>query len=76
MMCMKAALTKYHEVMYPPHTHTPTHHTHTHTHTQVNGCLPDRVVVFRDGVGDGQMATVQGFEVAQMKEAFTMFGIV
>ena len=72
-MCMKAALTKYHEV--PTHTHT-TCRPHTHTHTQVNGCLPDRVVVFRDGVGDGQMATVQGFEVAQMKEAFTMFGIV
>ena len=41
---------------------------------QVNQCLPDRVVVFRDGVGDGQISTVQGFEVSQIKEAFTMFG--
>lgn len=52
-MCMKAALSKYHEV---------------------NQCLPDRVVVFRDGVGDGQISTVQEFEVSQMKEAFSMFG--
>ncbi len=52
-MCVKSALTKYHEL---------------------NGALPERVVVFRDGVGDGQMSTVQNYEVAQMKEAFSMFG--
>ena len=30
---------------------------------QVNQTLPDRIIVFRDGVGDGQMFTVVEFEV-------------
>ena len=49
-------------------------HTHTHTHTQVNGCLPDRIIVFRDGVGDGQMHTVSQYEVPQMNSCFSTFG--
>ena len=39
---------------------------------QVN--LPDRIIVFRDGVGDGQMFTVVEFEVPQIKKCFKMFG--
>ena len=31
---------------------------------QINQTLPDRIIVFRDGVGDGQMFTVVEFEVA------------
>ncbi len=53
-VCMKAALSKYHEA---------------------NQCLPERVIVFRDGVGDGQINIVQQFEVPQIKESFTMFGM-
>ena len=41
---------------------------------QVNQRLPDRIVVFRDGVGDGQMATVAEYEVPQMTSCFAMFG--
>ena len=36
--------------------------------------LPDRVVVFRDGVGDGQIKTVVDFEIPQMKSCLSMFG--
>ena len=41
---------------------------------QVNQTLPDRIIVFRDGVGDGQMFTVVEFEVPQIKKCFQMFG--
>ena len=40
---------------------------------QVNSCLPDRIVVFRDGVGDGQMNIVEQFEVPQMISSFASF---
>ena len=36
--------------------------------------LPDRIVVFRDGVGDGQIKTVVDFEIPQMKSCLSMFG--
>ena len=72
-----------------PHTYTPTHPLHTHipthtpthtytplppTHIQVNRTLPDRIIVFRDGVGDGQMSTVTQYEVPQISSCFSMFG--
>lgn len=41
---------------------------------QVNGNLPERIVVFRDGVGDGQMSTVAEYEVPQMNSCFSEFG--
>lgn len=41
---------------------------------EVNQALPDRIVVFRDGVGDGQLRTVAGYEVQQLSECFTLFG--
>nr|ANZ54961.1 piwi 2 [Fimbriaphyllia ancora] len=41
---------------------------------EVNHTLPDRIVVFRDGVGDGQLRTVAGYEVQQLSECFTLFG--
>ena len=40
---------------------------------QVNGTLPDRIVVFRDGVGDGQMNTVKQYEVPQFLASFSRF---
>ncbi|KAM7451808.1 Piwi-like protein 2 [Porites harrisoni] len=41
---------------------------------EVNHTLPDRIVVFRDGVGDGQLRTVAGYEVKQLSECFVQFG--
>lgn len=35
-----------------------------------NGYYPDRVIMFRDGVGDGQLPFVQTYEVPQIKQAF------
>jgi hypothetical protein len=31
------------------------------------GCLPKRIVIYRDGVGDGQIAYVYHHEVALIK---------
>lgn len=36
--------------------------------------MPDRIVVYRDGVGDGQLKTVAGYEVQQLSECFVHFG--
>lgn len=41
---------------------------------QLNHSYPDRIVVFRDGVGDGQMATVRDYEVKQLVDCFKHFG--
>ena len=38
-----------------------------------NGVLPDKIVVYRDGVGDGQMATVSDYEVPQLLSCFDSF---
>uniref|UniRef100_A0A3P9B496 Piwi-like RNA-mediated gene silencing 1 n=1 Tax=Maylandia zebra TaxID=106582 RepID=A0A3P9B496_9CICH len=31
-----------------------------------NGCLPSRIIVYRDGVGDGQLHSVVNYEVQQL----------
>lgn len=31
-----------------------------------NDCLPERIVVYRDGVGDGQLHSVVNYEVKQI----------
>ena len=36
--------------------------------------LPDRVIVFRDGVGDGQMFVVKDYEEPQLRSCFKLFG--
>ncbi|KAK3727509.1 hypothetical protein QZH41_018372 [Actinostola sp. cb2023] len=41
---------------------------------EVNNTLPQRIVVFRDGVGDGQLKIVSGYEVEQISECFALFG--
>ncbi|WAR02486.1 PIWL1-like protein [Mya arenaria] len=41
---------------------------------EVNNCLPERIIVFRDGVGDGQLPTVYEHEVPQMLDAFKAAG--
>ncbi|XP_052219954.1 piwi-like protein 1 [Dreissena polymorpha] len=41
---------------------------------EVNKCLPERIVVYRDGVGDGQLSAVYDHELPQMLEAFKAVG--
>ena len=41
---------------------------------EVNGQLPERIVVYRDGVGDGQLSAVFEHEVPQMIECFKRAG--
>jgi len=36
---------------------------------EVNATLPKYIVVYRDGVGDGQVLAVQEHEVPQVKES-------
>lgn len=38
-----------------------------------NGVLPDKLIIFRDGVGDGQLAMCKDYELAQMKAACKKF---
>lgn len=35
----------------------------------MNGQLPDRIIIFRDGVGDGQLQFVEHYELPQLKTA-------
>ena len=41
---------------------------------QVNHRKPEKIIVYRDGVGDGQLAVVKDYEVRQIVESFTDFG--
>jgi aubergine len=41
---------------------------------ELNGYLPERIIVFRDGVGEGQVNFVVLHEVRQMQECFATFG--
>lgn len=41
---------------------------------RVNGHLPDKVCVFRDGVGDGQLPTVVDHEIPQLLDTFKAMG--
>ncbi|KAL8604204.1 hypothetical protein ACOMHN_014772 [Nucella lapillus] len=41
---------------------------------EANHRLPEKIIMYRDGVGDGQLAIVQDFEVRQMLDSFTDFG--
>jgi len=40
---------------------------------EMNHELPDKILVYRDGVGDGQMETVKTYEVQQFFNAFKTF---
>lgn len=39
-----------------------------------NNCLPSRIIVYRDGVGDGQLLSVVDFEVAQIQASIRTLG--
>lgn len=38
---------------------------------QVNHALPEKIIVYRDGVSDGQLSSVAGYEIQQL---YTCFG--
>ncbi|KAM4749116.1 piwi-like protein 2 [Rhinophrynus dorsalis] len=40
---------------------------------EVNHCLPDKIVVYRDGVSDGQLCTVESYEIPQLQTCFQTF---
>ncbi|XP_049625397.1 piwi-like protein 2 [Suncus etruscus] len=40
---------------------------------EVNHCLPEKIVVYRDGVSDGQLKTVANYEVPQLQKCFEAF---
>ena len=40
----------------------------------VNKTLPDRIVIYRDGVGDGQLPAVAEHEIKQLLECFKQLG--
>ena len=37
---------------------------------EINNDLPERIIIYRDGVGDGQLKLVVEHEVAQLKASF------
>ncbi|XP_059194229.1 piwi-like protein 1 [Centropristis striata] len=39
-----------------------------------NNCLPSRIIVYRDGVGDGQLQSVVNYEVAQIMDSIKSMG--
>ncbi|XP_028171240.1 piwi-like protein Ago3 [Ostrinia furnacalis] len=41
---------------------------------RTNGCLPDRIIIYRDGVGDGQFKVIKDFEIPQMQVCFSLMG--
>ncbi|XP_038602626.1 piwi-like protein 2 [Tachyglossus aculeatus] len=40
---------------------------------EMNHCLPEKIVVYRDGVSDGQLKMVAGYEVPQLQTCFRAF---
>lgn len=41
---------------------------------QTNHMLPEKIIIYRDGVGDGQIDMVADYEVEQLKSCFVHFG--
>lgn len=39
-----------------------------------NNCLPSRIIVYRDGVGDGQLSSVVDYEVSQILDSIKSMG--
>ncbi|MEQ2194050.1 hypothetical protein XENOCAPTIV_022016 [Xenoophorus captivus] len=40
-----------------------------------NKCLPSRIIVYRDGVGDGQLHSIVNYEVTQMMDSIKSMGL-
>ena len=37
---------------------------------KVNNALPQRIVIYRDGVDDGKLTLVKDYEISQIEKAF------
>jgi len=44
-------------------------------YNKLNGCLPERIIMYRDGVGDGQIPYVIEHEIAAIEECFKRTGM-
>ncbi|XP_061527024.1 piwi-like protein 2 [Phycodurus eques] len=44
-----------------------------HKYHEVNHCFPERIVVYRDGVSDGQLKMVEEYEIPQLIKCFKTF---
>ncbi|CAG9788648.1 unnamed protein product [Diatraea saccharalis] len=42
---------------------------------RTNGKLPDRIIIYRDGVGDGQLKLVKQYEIPQLEVCFSLVGV-
>merc|ERR1719308_450164 len=42
---------------------------------ELNGCLPERIIMYRDGVGDGQIPYVMEHEVTAIEQCFKENGL-
>lgn len=40
----------------------------------MNGELPAKIIIYRDGVGDGQLKQVVDSEITQLERSFERFG--
>ncbi|XP_066444447.1 piwi-like protein 1 [Eleutherodactylus coqui] len=45
-----------------------------HTWYKCNGTLPNRIIIYRDGVGDGQLKTLVNYEVSQFMDCIKSAG--
>ena len=43
-------------------------------YNQINGALPEKIIIYRDGVGDGQLSAVVNTEIPQLLECFKEIG--
>ncbi|XP_033118833.1 piwi-like protein 1 [Anneissia japonica] len=43
-------------------------------YAELNHALPEKIIIFRDGVGDGQLSMVADYEQKQLSECFASFG--
>ena len=39
---------------------------------QKNGFLPEKIIIYRDGISDGQLRAVVDYEIPQIKEGFRL----
>ena len=69
-ICMQAALKNYYKVLHN-NNNKDNNNGEWVLYFQLNSRLPDRIVMFRDGVGDGQMHTVAEYEVPQVTSCFS-----
>ncbi|XP_047447719.1 piwi-like protein 1 [Mugil cephalus] len=44
------------------------------SYLKFNNCLPSRIVVYRDGVGDGQLHSIVNYEVSQIMDSIKSMG--